>query len=85
LLIGFRRNLQISVIVKTGYECSGHHFRLLDRLDDGWKPFWVDTIVAATRETVRIAFIADNPGKWAIDCGPLGRRQDGTAGWFEVT
>ncbi len=20
----------------------GHHFRLLDRLDDGWKPFWLD-------------------------------------------
>ena len=24
----------------------GHHFRLLDRLDDGWKPYWLDTLVA---------------------------------------
>jgi len=23
----------------------GHHVRLLDTLDDGWKPFWLDTIL----------------------------------------
>src|SRR5207253_9364188 len=26
------------------FRLHGHHFRLLDRLDDGWKPFWLDTL-----------------------------------------
>src|SRR4029453_2068424 len=43
----------------------GHHFRLLDRLDDGWKPFWLDTLVVG-EQVERIAFVADNPGKWLL-------------------
>jgi FtsP/CotA-like multicopper oxidase with cupredoxin domain len=61
----------------------GHHFRLLDRLDDGWKPYWLDTIVVAGRQTVRIAFVADNPGRWLIE----GHALDGAVAgvnWFEV-
>jgi FtsP/CotA-like multicopper oxidase with cupredoxin domain len=61
----------------------GHHFRLLDRLDDGWKPYWLDTIVVAGRQTARIAFVADNPGRWLIEQHAL----DGLAAgvnWFEV-
>jgi FtsP/CotA-like multicopper oxidase with cupredoxin domain len=61
----------------------GHHFRLLDRLDDGWKPYWLDTIVVAGRQTERIAFVADNPGRWLIEQQVL----DGPAAgvnWFEV-
>jgi FtsP/CotA-like multicopper oxidase with cupredoxin domain len=45
----------------------GHHFRLLDRLDDGWKPYWLDTIPVAGRQTVRIAFVADRSGRWLIE------------------
>ncbi|HLN07370.1 MAG TPA: multicopper oxidase domain-containing protein, partial [Xanthobacteraceae bacterium] len=37
----------------------GHHFRLLDRLDDGWKPFWLDTLVVPAGQTMRIVFVAD--------------------------
>ncbi len=62
----------------------GHHFRLLDRLDDGWKPYWLDTLVVG--ELVeRIAFVADNPGKWLIECRMLDRAGSGTAAWFMVT
>ncbi|MGZ5897668.1 MAG: multicopper oxidase family protein [Xanthobacteraceae bacterium] len=63
----------------------GHHFRLLDRLDDGWKPFWLDTIVVPPAEPVRIAFVADNPGKWMIHCHMLEHQESGMAAWFEVT
>jgi FtsP/CotA-like multicopper oxidase with cupredoxin domain len=60
----------------------GHHFRLLDALDDGWKPFWLDTLPIAPQSDVRIAFVADNPGKWLIE----GLAKDGDAeAWFEVT
>ena len=42
-------------------------------------------MIANPRETVRIAFVADNPGKWLIDCLPLERSPSGLVGWFEVT
>jgi FtsP/CotA-like multicopper oxidase with cupredoxin domain len=58
----------------------GHSFRLLDALDDGWKPFWLDTMPIAPRGKARIAFVADNPGKWRIEgLGP------GLGSWFEVS
>ncbi|MCZ7643068.1 MAG: multicopper oxidase domain-containing protein [Pseudorhodoplanes sp.] len=62
----------------------GHHFRLLDNLDDGWKPFWLDTVLIAPERTTRIAFVADNPGKWMIDYRRLGYQETGMAAWFEV-
>ena len=37
-------------------------FRLLDRLDDGWKPFWLDTLAIEPGQTQRIAFRAEYPG-----------------------
>ncbi len=61
----------------------GHSFRLLDALDDGWKPFWLDTLPLAPATNARIAFVADNPGKWLIE-GLAGKRGAGEA-WFEVT
>jgi FtsP/CotA-like multicopper oxidase with cupredoxin domain len=63
----------------------GHHFRLLDRLDDSWKPFWLDTVVAEPRQTARIAFVADNPGKWMLHCHMIEHQETGMAAWFEVT
>ena len=41
----------------------GHHFRLLDRLDDGWKPFWLDTVVVPTTETVAHRLRRRQPGQ----------------------
>ncbi len=61
----------------------GHHFRLLDRLDDGWKPYWLDTILVPAGQIARIAFVADNPGRWLIEDRPL----DGygaTGSWFQI-
>jgi FtsP/CotA-like multicopper oxidase with cupredoxin domain len=63
----------------------GHHFRLLDSLDDGWKPFWLDTVLVAPEQTARIAFVADNPGKWMLHCHRLEHSESGMAAWFEVT
>jgi FtsP/CotA-like multicopper oxidase with cupredoxin domain len=62
----------------------GHHFRLLDRLDDGWKPFWLDTLVVG-EQTERIAFVADNPGKWLIHSRRLEHTDADMAVWFAVT
>lgn len=51
----------------TVFRLHGHHFRLLDRLDDGWKPFWLDTLAIEPGQTQRIAFAAEHAGHWLIE------------------
>jgi FtsP/CotA-like multicopper oxidase with cupredoxin domain len=51
----------------TIFRLHGHHFRLLDRLDDGWKPFWLDTLAIEPGQTQRIAFAAEHAGHWLIE------------------
>jgi len=51
----------------TVFRLHGHHFRLLDRLDDGWKPFWLDTLAIEPGQTQRIAFAAEHAGQWLIE------------------
>jgi FtsP/CotA-like multicopper oxidase with cupredoxin domain len=51
----------------TVLHLHGHHFRLLDRLDDGWKPFWLDTLMIDARQTQRVAFAAEHVGRWLIE------------------
>jgi FtsP/CotA-like multicopper oxidase with cupredoxin domain len=53
--------------IATVFHLHGHHFRLLDRLDDGWKPFWLDTLAIEPNQTQRIAFSADYAGRWLIE------------------
>jgi len=51
----------------TVFNLHGHHFRLLDRLDDGWKPFWLDSLAIDPGQTQRIAFAAEFAGRWLIE------------------
>jgi FtsP/CotA-like multicopper oxidase with cupredoxin domain len=53
--------------IPTVFHLHGHHFRLLDRLDDGWKPFWLDTLAIDAGQTQRIAFAAETAGRWLIE------------------
>jgi FtsP/CotA-like multicopper oxidase with cupredoxin domain len=53
--------------VATVFRLHGHHFRLLDRLDDGWKPFWLDTLAIEPGQTQRIAFAAEYAGHWLLE------------------
>jgi len=82
------RTVMLALANRTAFphamHVHGHHFRLLDRLDDGWKPFWLDTVVVPARETWRIAFVADNRGKWMLHCHMLEHLETGMAAWFEV-
>ncbi|MDQ0468919.1 multicopper oxidase family protein [Labrys wisconsinensis] len=63
----------------------GHTSRLLHPLDDGWEPYWLDTVLVPAGETVHIAFIADNPGRWLVECRAIGRSGAAGSTWFEVT
>ena len=63
----------------------GHVWRLLHDLDDGWDPYWRDSVLLAPGKTKHVAFIADNPGKWALASSMLDRQGHGLASWFHVT
>ncbi|MGY4479494.1 multicopper oxidase domain-containing protein [Bradyrhizobium sp. USDA 3364] len=53
--------------IASVFHLHGHHFRLLDKLDDGWKPFWLDTLAVEPGQTQRIAFLAEYPGRYLIE------------------
>lgn len=64
----------------------GHHFRVIERegatIDDG-QP-WRDTFVIGPDQSVEIAFVADNKGKWLFHCHMLEHAAAGMNTWFEV-
>lgn len=63
----------------------GHSFRLLHPFDDGWEPYFLDTMYLVPNSIARIALIADNPGRWAIRSTIAEHFAGGVATWFEVT
>lgn len=79
----------LGLINRTGFvqqiHVHGHHMRLLHDLDDGWEPYWRDAVLVPEGKTKHVAFVADNPGKWAIECLMAERQTTGLATWFEVT
>src|SRR5579871_5700513 len=66
------------------FHVHGHHFRLLDRLDDGWKPFWLDTIAIDAGQTQRIAFAAEYAGRWLIEAAEAEWKAPKLLRWFGV-
>lgn len=79
----------IAIDNRTGFiqplHVHGHAFRLLHPLDDGWEPYFLDTVQIPEGKKLHIAFIADNPGRWLISSTVLERFDHGLWTWFEVT
>ncbi|MGQ4272657.1 hypothetical protein [Terrihabitans sp. B22-R8] len=59
--------------------------RLLDNLDDGWKPWWHDTLILFPGETSRLAFVPEEPGRYSVTIVPLEGDGATTRAWFEVS
>jgi FtsP/CotA-like multicopper oxidase with cupredoxin domain len=59
--------------------------RLLDTMDDGWKGWWHDTLIVHANETARLAFVAPEPGRYAVDMIPLEGDGAPARAWIEVT
>jgi len=66
------------------FHLHGQHFRLLDRLDDGWKPFWLERLAMAPGEAQRIAFVAEHSGRWLIEAMEADWRSPRLLSWYEV-
>ena len=62
----------------------GHAARLLHSMDDGWEPYWRDTVLIQPGRTAHIAFVADNPGKWPLESAIPEHRAAGVGSWFQV-
>jgi FtsP/CotA-like multicopper oxidase with cupredoxin domain len=72
------------VSITTVFHLHGHHFRLLDRLDDGWKPFWLDTLAVEPGQTQRIAFLAEYAGRWLIESAATDWAAPRLVRWYNV-
>ena len=70
--------------IATVLHLHGHHFRLLDRLDDGWKPFWLDTLAVEPGQTQRIAFAAEHAGRWLIEAAATDWAAPRLVRWYSV-
>jgi FtsP/CotA-like multicopper oxidase with cupredoxin domain len=70
--------------ITTVFHLHGHHFRLLDRLDDGWKPFWLDTLAIDAGQTLRIVFAAEYTGRWLIESVAMDWAAPRLVRWYSV-
>ena len=66
------------------FHLHGHHFRLLDRLDDGWKPFWLDTLAIEPGQTQRIALSAEYAGRWLMEAVATDWAAPRLVRWYSV-
>ncbi len=89
-LFTVKRGTPVVLTLRNGSDVAqpmhvhGHCWRLLHDLDDGWDPYWRDSVLLAPGKTKHVAFVADNPGRWALVGGDLRRADAGLATWFEV-
>ncbi len=79
--LGFVNRTEVAHVLHL----HGHVMRLLHPLDDGWEPYWRDSVIVPPGRTVRVAFLADNPGRWLIESAILEHAASGLAAWFEVS
>jgi len=70
--------------IATVFHLHGHHFRLLDRLDDGWKPFWLDRLAVEPGQTQRIALSAEYAGRWLIESAATDWAAPRLVRWYSV-
>ena len=70
--------------VPVAVQLFGMPARLLDGVDDGWKPWWHDAIAVPPKATVRAALVASLPGKWPILAQRAGDGALVAARYYEV-
>lgn len=63
---------------------GGHSFRLLHPYDDGWEPYFLDTLYLAPGAVARVAFIAEASGRHAMRSTIADHADAGVATHFEV-
>lgn len=62
----------------------GHSFKVLDSNKVDRPVHWADTVLLTPKERVRIAFVADNPGRWMFHCHIIEHQDTGMMGYVTV-
>jgi FtsP/CotA-like multicopper oxidase with cupredoxin domain len=78
--LGFVNDTGVAQVLRL----YGHFMRLLHAMDDGWEPYWRDSVVIAPGKTGHVAFVADNPGLWPIESAIPEHQAAGVATTFAV-
>ena len=81
VVLAFENRAAVPILMRV----HGHALRILHPRDDGWEPYWLDAILVPPGGTERCAFVASNPGRWALRSGNLDHLAGGLFTWFEVT
>lgn len=86
--------IRLKLVNKTAWKHAihlhGHHFLILTRnginLDNHNHELdaYRDTVLLDRDETIEIALVTDNPGKWMMHCHMLEHQASGMGTWFEV-
>ena len=62
----------------------GHHVKTLNAGRREAPDVWRDTVLVDPGESIDVAFVADNPGRWMLHCHMLEHQASGMATWFVV-
>ena len=62
----------------------GHTFLVLESNKRTVAPYHTDTVLIHTKERVKIAFVADNPGDWMLHCHIIEHQDTGMMGYVRV-
>ena len=63
----------------------GQVCRVLHQFDDGWEPYWRNSVVVTEGHSMTVVLVPDRVGKWAIESAVDTVRLSGMASWFLVT
>ena len=62
----------------------GHTFKVLKSDRRSLPVYHADTVVLTPEETIEVAFVADNPGRWMFHCHVIEHQETGMMGYVEV-
>src|SRR4051812_8180777 len=80
LAFQFENRTSLPIVVHV----PGHHLRPLDGLDDGWKPWLLDTVLVDPGGRLIAACRAEFTGSWKIEAHTASPRPRQTEAVFEV-
>ena len=63
---------------------QGQAMRLLHAKDDGWEPYWRESVLLPPGSRTHVAFTADSPGRFLIEAAFDDQVLAGLRCWFEV-
>ena len=69
----------------AAFRLHGFAMRLLHDLDDGWEPYWRDSVLVQPGVTHHAAFLADKTGRWLVESPFFDQAAGGLRVWFEIT